>query len=118
MPIVADSIRNKKTKSYHQSLLPSSNATIEKNNNAYGSQDNKKTSGLSELAIEILKHLYPSEVSDVKTMAYVLKTSNSKIIDTIYYELSDYCAQDKNKNWKISTAGFIKINKEWTLHDN
>lgn len=69
----------------------------------------KNKADLSELAIGILKYLYPSEVSDVKTMAYVLKTSNNKIINTMHHELSEYCVQDRNFRWRIGTEGIKKM---------
>lgn len=116
MPVVTKTVKNDALKKVN-SPSPMSHAVTDKNNK-FVSKENKKSSIISKLAIDILKHLYPNKTSDVKTMAYLLKTSNSKIIDTIYYELSEYCVQDRDKNWKISTVGFIKISKEGLLNDH
>ncbi len=72
----------------------------------------RNNDGLSELAMGILQHLYPSEVADVKSMAYLLKTANSKIINTIHHELSEYCVQDRNFRWRIGTEGIKKIKEK------
>ncbi len=62
-----------------------------------------ETQPLSKLAISILSYLHYNGAADVRSMAYVLKTSNSEIINTINRELSQYCAQDKNFRWKIKS---------------
>src|SRR5690554_3749402 len=116
MPVVANTIKNDAPKKFQSP--PSKSDSVIENNNKIRLKENKSSSGFSKLAIDILKHLYPNEVSDVKTIAYVLKTANSKIIDTLYHELSAYCVQDRDKKWKISTVGFIKISKEGLLNDH
>jgi hypothetical protein len=116
MPVVANTVKNDALKKVN---LPSSMShAVTDGNNKVVLEENQNSSKISKLAINILKYLYPNEISDVKTMAYVLKTANSKIIDTIYHELSEYCVQDRDKKWKISTVGFIKISKEGLLNDH
>lgn len=116
MPVVANTVKNDALKKVN---LPSSMShAVTDRNNKVVLEENQNSSKISKLAINILKYLYPNEISDVKTMAYVLKTANSKIIDTIYHELSEYCVQDRDKKWKISTVGFIKISKEGLLNDH